>query len=93
MAHLVAALGVPHSPTFPSAVPRDDLTSETARLFAGLAQRLSQARVARARGRRALAEIRQWFASRLRTPASSEPLTKSAWLWGAPCRAARAAVP
>jgi hypothetical protein len=45
MAHLVAALGVPHTPTFPSAVPRDDLTSETGRLFAGLADRLREARV------------------------------------------------
>jgi hypothetical protein len=45
MAHIVAALGVPHTPTFPSAVPRDDLTNETARLFAALADRLREARV------------------------------------------------
>lgn len=45
MADIVAALGVPHTPTFPSAVPRDDLTNETARLFAGLADRLREARV------------------------------------------------
>ena len=45
MADIVAALGVPHTPAFPAAVPRDDLNNETARLFAGLAERLRQARV------------------------------------------------
>lgn len=45
MARLVAALGVPHTPTFPSAVPRDDLSSETVRRFADLAERLREARV------------------------------------------------
>ncbi len=45
MAHIVAALGLPHTPTFPSAVPRDDPGNETARLFAGLARRLSEAAV------------------------------------------------
>jgi gallate dioxygenase len=45
MADIVAALGLPHTPAFPSVIPRDDPENETSRLFADLAARLRQARV------------------------------------------------
>jgi protocatechuate 4,5-dioxygenase beta chain len=44
MANIVAALGVPHTPAFPSVVPVGDRANETARLFADVAEHLRQAR-------------------------------------------------
>ncbi len=44
MALIVGAMGVPHTPVFPSTVDRDDLEQPTARLFRRVADRLSAAR-------------------------------------------------
>lgn len=45
MASIVAAVGLPHTPYFPSTVTRGDSANETAQLFANLATRLRAARV------------------------------------------------
>ena len=44
MARIVAGIGVPHTPTFPSTVSLDDETSETSRYFTQLAGQLAEAR-------------------------------------------------
>lgn len=44
MAQIVAGIGVPHTPTFPSTVAVDDGTSETSRYFTQLADQLSAVR-------------------------------------------------
>ncbi len=44
MAQIVAGIGVPHTPTFPSTVAVDDITSETSRYYRQLADQLADVR-------------------------------------------------